>query len=433
LVIGAWAWAAGRGPAAPAAMMPGMMPGMMQPMMQPMMHGMMPGMPGMMPGMMQMPGMQPAGLTSCQGMMPGALMPSAGAGALGALPGALPGMLPTLSPTMPAGIPTPPPPPPPAGLTPGLLAPALQPALQTGLPPGLPGDASAAPKEEPPLDSDVQKLCTEFKIEAQVAQRLDEEMKNRRDTKTADLAQLYDVLEDVGSPTCLLEIKLSQMKTGEFEGKIQADRDAEAVALNFSLNNAAKAKLNELVAKRETKKGEDLVRMEGLLEYAEDRSAYTISIINELLAGEKDALPDLHEAQDVIKKYGLDSIARNKLVEIVLARYEDSSAILGGLEVYLENVKNPSSALLGLAGRLLLGGDVPDPSDAREERKLSQIDDREDRSRDRGQYRPRERERERERERDRDRDRRDSKRKSRSRGRRKGSSSSASRSRSRRR
>merc|ERR1711948_203160 len=109
----------------------------------------------------------------------------------------------------------------------------------------------------------------------------------------------------------------------------------------------------ELVSRQATKKGEDLVRMEFLMEYAKEPSSTAISFVSRLLANEIEALPDLSEAQDVIKKFDLDSEAKDKLIEIVLARSDDSSALLGGLEVYFEKVRNPSSALLDLAGRLL--------------------------------------------------------------------------------
>merc|ERR1712100_655863 len=130
--------------------------------------------------------------------------------------------------------------------------------------------------------------------------------------------------------------------------------------------------------------------MELLLEYSKDPSGTAVQYAGRVLKNELEALPDLSEAQDVIKKFGLDSEARQKLIEIVLARTEDSSALLGGLEVYFEAVRNPSSSLISLSGRLLQGMDVPDPHDHREDRK--QAGDRErERERDRSRERDRER------------------------------------------
>jgi hypothetical protein len=285
------------------------------------------------------------------------------------------------------------------------------------------GEAPPLPPSElvgQALDPSVKKLCDHFEIEADCARKLDDIMTRRPDTKESDLAQLYDILDDVGSPTCLLEIKISEMESGEFVGKVLEDREAMALALNYGLKDEATQKLYEVVSRRATKKGEDLVRMELLLEYAKEPSSTAIRYSEQVLNNVIETLPDLSEAQDVIKKFELDKDARNKLVEIVLARTEDSSAILGGLEVFFEQVRNPSSSLLNLAGRLLAGGDVPDPHDPREERNLA-------------------RERERERSRDRDRQVRTrrspsvTKRKSRSRSRRRSSSKSRrSRSRGRR-
>merc|ERR1719453_2807665 len=101
-----------------------------------------------------------------------------------------------------------------------------------------------------------------------------------------------------------------------------------ALALNYGLSDEARQKLYELVSHRATKKGEDLLRMELLLEYAKAPSVTTIQFANRVLKNELDALPDLSEAQDVIKKFDLESGAKQKLIEIVLARTEDSSALL---------------------------------------------------------------------------------------------------------
>jgi len=404
-------------------MMPGMMSGMMPGMMTGAMPGMMTGagnmmaIPGMVPSMMpgagfpggtMMPGMMPSGTmlptggglmpnvglangsaSLLSGLMPNGLLPNtpSSAGLLGTTAPGLP--LPTaampLAPgLLPAGSPSQPPPPP---------HPPSHEAL-AGWQKQLSADVEAAvaePEQESlealKLDAEVKKLCVHFEIEPECAKRLDEEMSKRQDSKESDLARLYDILDDVGSPTCLLEIKISEMASGEFVGKVLEDREAKAVALNCGLNAQATQKLCELVSRRATKKGEDLVRMEFLMEYAKEPSSTAISFASRLLAKEIEALPDLSEAQDVIKKFDLDSEAKDKLIEIVLARPDDSSALLGGLEVYFEKVRSPSSALLALAGRLLAGGDVPDPQDHREDRKP--VD------RDRGRDRDRSRERDR--------------------------------------
>jgi hypothetical protein len=274
-------------------------------------------------------------------------------------------------------------------------APTVQPP-----PPPAPPPVEAPPEPEGlaaiSLDPDVKKLCLHFEIEVECAKRLDEAMTSRQDTKESDLAKLYDILDDVGDPTGLLDMKIDDIVNGDFIGNILETREAKAVALNYNLSEEAAQKLYTLVSCRATKKGEDLVRMELLLEFSKDPSSTTVKYVDRVIAKELESLPDLSEAQDVMKKFDLDVEARDKLVEIVLARTEDSSALLGGLEVYFESVRSPSSALLALAGRLLAGGDVPDPHDPREKGKQS--NDREhERSRERDRNRDRSRERERKR------------------------------------
>lgn len=376
----------------------------------------MPG-PAMMSGAGMLPGsgMVPGG----GGMMPG-MMPSIPgmAGLPCMVPGAMPGV-----PQASLAQPPPPPTPPPGAIVVGDTTEAVP----------LPPPAAVPPPEPegPALDPEVKKFCDHFEIEPDYAKSLDEEMAKRPDTKASDLAQLYDILDDVGDPSCLLGIKISDMASGEFVGKILEDREAMALALNYGLRDEATQKLYELVSRRATKKGEDLVRMESLLEYAQDKSSTAIRFVGQVLNGEIERLPDLSEAQDVIKKFDLDAQATKKLVEIVLARTEDSSALLGGLEVYFEHARNASSSLMALAGRLLSGGDVPDPSDPREERR-ARGEFAGERERERSRDRERERERERPRERSRSRDRQERKqRKSPSERRKKSPSRSKRKSRSR--
>jgi len=213
--------------------------------------------------------------------------------------------------------------------------------------------------EPPPFDPEIKELCEKFEIEEKCARKLDAVMAGRADTKKSDLAKLFDLLEDVGSPTCLLELKISEMEEGEFVGKILEDREVEALTLNFDLKGEAKDKLNEVVSRRQTRKGEDLVRMESILEHARNPNEIATRLAGQLLDGRIPALPDLSEAEDVMKKFKLEPEAKRTLAEIVFARQEDSSRVLGYLEVYLEASHKPSADLIALKGRLLAGGEVP--------------------------------------------------------------------------
>uniref|UniRef100_A0A7S1S5B0 Uncharacterized protein n=1 Tax=Alexandrium catenella TaxID=2925 RepID=A0A7S1S5B0_ALECA len=293
------------------------------------------------------------------------------------------------------------------GMMPGMVSPTM--AMMPGMQPA-PGQPPPPPPPEPeppkpkkreekkkvlPMDPEVKELCDHFEISPECSTRLNEEMAKRQDSKPADLARLYELLEDVGSPTCLLELKIEEMQVGEFVGKVVSTREVQALALNFGLGEEATGKLDEMVSRRATRKGEDLVRMEMILEHSRDRNDTVVDYVDQILSGEVKALPDLSEAEDVIKKFKFDKDAQSKLIEVVLARLEDSSRILGRLEVYLELCSKPSAAFAALSGRLLAGGDVPDEPREENDRERDRSDRdrkrspaRRQRSRSRGRHSP---------------------------------------------
>lgn len=311
-------------------------------------------------------------------------MPTAPAGAFGpgGLPAAAPGMMPAMgAPGMMAapgmmpmgpGFPMMP-----GMMMGGMMSPAMPAMPAFGASSSSSKQSPAVSPQEPELDPDVKKLCDEFQIESECAQKLQDELNQRQDTRESDVAKLYELLDDVGSPSCLLALKIEEMQRGEFVGRIEADREVEALALNFSLGVLSKSKLNEVVARRPKRKGEDLVRLEAILERSREPDAAAKRLADRLISGSLEALPDLGETEDVIRKFKLDETASQKLVEIIVRRPDDSSLILGGLEVYLEATKQPSAALTAISGRLLAGGEVPD------EPKKDEQQPQEDRGRDR--------------------------------------------------
>merc|ERR1719281_2146798 len=118
-----------------------------------------------------------------------------------------------------------------SGLMPGFPLPGLSPGmLLSNLPPPAPAEvlAEAAPEPEGlealALDPEVKKFCLHCEIDVKCAKRLDEVMANRQDTKESDLAKLYDILDDVGDPTGLLEMKIDDIVNGDFVGKVLEDR-----------------------------------------------------------------------------------------------------------------------------------------------------------------------------------------------------------------
>merc|ERR1719478_1760035 len=98
--------------------------------------------------------------------------------------------------------------------------------------PSMSGPASTNKKAPEPkeqddgkMDPDVQELGDYFSIEDRWVVRLNETMRKRKGTKESDLAKLYEVLERARSPTGLLTVKIGEMESGQFVGKIKHDKD----------------------------------------------------------------------------------------------------------------------------------------------------------------------------------------------------------------
>jgi len=266
----------------------------------------------------------------------------------------------------------------------------------------------------------VQELCDYYNIEDRWVKRLNETISKRKDTKEADLAKLWEVLEHARSPTGLLTVKIGEMECGQFVGKIKADKDVEALSRRFKLDEHVKSRLTELVVRRKEWRELDLTRFAKHLEYSKRPSGLVMILVGKLLEGEMECLPDLEEAEAVMKKHKLDEDARSKLAEIVLKRPEDSGQVLLQLEKHLETSNRPSAMLCMLAGKVIAGENLPDPppgaklstnhtsgprQPAERERGHADRADRADRDRDRGYDYTRDRDRSRDRERGRDRDR----------------------------
>merc|ERR1719199_1984853 len=124
----------------------------------------------------------------------------------------------------------------------------MMPAGMPGMAPAKGGGRQAPPKElaDDKIDTDVQELGDYFNIEDRWIKRLNETMKKRQATKEADLAKLYEVLESARSPTGLLTVKIGEMECGQFVGKIKPDKDVEALARKYKLDEHVKSRLTEL-------------------------------------------------------------------------------------------------------------------------------------------------------------------------------------------
>merc|ERR1740129_795094 len=217
---------------------------------------------------------------------------------------------------------------------------------------GPPQKPCPPPREEPKedaMDPDVQELGDYYNIEDRWIKRLNETMRKRQDTKEQDLAKLYEVLERARSPTGLLTVKIGEMESGQFVGKIKPDKDVERLARKFKLDEYVKSRLTELVVRRKNTKEDDLDRLEQHLRYSKHPNAMTTLLAGKLLEHQVEELPDLKEAEVIMNKYRLDDDARCKLREIVEKRADDKVEVLATIEKHLESAQFPSAMLCRIA------------------------------------------------------------------------------------
>merc|ERR1719329_1552231 len=186
---------------------------------------------------------------------------------------------------------------------------------------GPPRESHAAAQQlggqaEHEMDPDVRELGDYFSIEERWVVRLNEEIHKRGQTKEEDLAKLYEVLETARSPTGLLTVKIGEMASGRFIGKIKHDKEVERIAKKFRLDDPVKSRLTELTVRLKDNKEELLDRLEQHLSYCKQPNAIATILCGKLLEGKITYLPDLKEAKKMMDKYQLDEDAKSKLREI---------------------------------------------------------------------------------------------------------------------
>merc|ERR1719201_185551 len=199
-------------------------------------------------------------------------------------------------------------------------------------------DVSLCNQDKGPLemDPDVKELGEYFSIEERWVVRLNEEIHKRKDTKEADLAKLYEVLETARSPTGLLTVKIGEMASGRFIGKIKHDKDVERIAKKFRLDDPVKSRLTELTVRRKDRKDEDLDRLEQHLCYSKNPNSLATILCGKLLEMKVDYLPDLTVAKGMMEKHELDEDARSKLREICEKRADDMTEALDIVEKHID-------------------------------------------------------------------------------------------------
>lgn len=136
-------------------------------------------------------------------------------------------------------------------------------------------------KGEDEIEPDIQELCDHFKMDREVASRMNTVMKRwRMNTWDDDIKKLYEVCEQCkGHPAGLVMKKLTDMANGLFVSKIKKDKDIEALAKKYKLDDMAKTKLTEAMQPREETKEEDLIMIEKHLKTARNPSMLTMSLL----------------------------------------------------------------------------------------------------------------------------------------------------------
>jgi len=140
------------------------------------------------------------------------------------------------------------------------------------------------------IDPDCEELCEHFNIEDRICRRLSDVMRTRQDTFAADMAKLWEVLESARVPAGLLMVKIKEMEDGVFVGKAPLDPELKALVKRFKLDEQAKAKLADVLARRPDTRKDDIKQVEKHLATSSRPSAMTMMLLGKFKDGER--LPD---------------------------------------------------------------------------------------------------------------------------------------------
>merc|ERR1712139_202558 len=117
--------------------------------------------------------------------------------------------------------------------------------------------------------------------------------------------------------------KIGEMECGRFDSKMKPDKHVERVVRKFDLDEDAKDTLIEVGVRRRRTKQEDLDALEKHLQYSKRPSSTARKLCAKLLDGELEMIPDLTEAEELMRRFRLDSEAKAKLREVVEKRTSD--------------------------------------------------------------------------------------------------------------
>lgn len=181
-------------------------------------------------------------------------------------------------------------------LNPALLMAAAGALRPGGIPPGGPltllhqhmTQRPIRPDVAASIDPRVQKLCDHYEIkEEKLLRLLDHQVHVRPETIDGDIESLYEVLKNARSPPALLMVKIKEMQDGTFVGKIAVDKEIEDVAQKFKLDDQAKTKLMEGLAKHSKDRKKDLENLVSHLECSNKPSAMVMIMLSKMRKGEE--------------------------------------------------------------------------------------------------------------------------------------------------
>ncbi|CAK0814768.1 unnamed protein product, partial [Prorocentrum cordatum] len=116
-------------------------------------------------------------------------------------------------------------------------------------------DSSSEPERERqhyPIEPDIQQLCLQFGIDAELTQKLNDIMiEDRQKTWEQDMDKLLEVLKGAHTPRALLAIKLKDMEKGVFVGKAKCGEAVRQMARKHRLDKGAATKLEDAMSIRE--------------------------------------------------------------------------------------------------------------------------------------------------------------------------------------
>lgn len=173
---------------------------------------------------------------------------------------------------------------------PGMMNPMFSMGMMGNVQP--PRPAPAPPKEEQPQnktmapDPDIVDLFDYFHIDPRHLSRFEGLMAKREATFAGDMFKLWELLEQARSPEGMLVSKMREMETGSFIGKTVPDEELMAVVKKFRLDEAAEAKLSDVLAKYDpTKRREYMGELGKHLEVSGKPSATVMMLLKKLGQG----------------------------------------------------------------------------------------------------------------------------------------------------